>query len=116
MGRCEVREPYWSQDDAALYVGDARDVLAEMPDHSADAIVTSPPFWGKRDYGVPGQYGLEDTPEQYVDHLRGVFAEAWRVLADDGTAWLNLGDSFAGSWGNYVAHGSTTSRQARDAS
>lgn len=110
-----MREPYWSDDDAALYVGDARDVLAEMPSHSVDTIVTSPPFWGKRDYGVPGQYGLEDTPERYVDHLRGVFAEAWRVLADDGTAWLNLGDSFAGSWGNYVANGSTTSRQAHDA-
>lgn len=111
-----MRQPYWSQDDATLYVGDARGVLAQMPDQAADAIVTSPPFWGKRDYGVAGRYGLEDTPEQYVDHLRAVFAEAWRVLADDGTAWLNLGDSFAGSWGNYVAHNSTTSRQTHDAS
>lgn len=111
-----MREPYWSDDDAALYVGDARDVLAEMPDRTVDTIVTSPPFWGKRDYGVAGQYGLEDTPDQYVDHLRAVFAEAWRVLADDGTIWLNLGDCFAGSWGNYVADGSTSSRQAHDVS
>jgi DNA methylase len=110
-----VRQPYWSQNNAALYVGDARDVLAEMPDRSADTIVTSPPFWGKRDYGVAEQYGLEDTPEQYIDHLRNVFAEAWRVLADDGTVWLNLGDSFAGSWGNYIASGSITSRQPHDA-
>lgn len=106
-------EPYWSDDDAVLYVGDARDVLTEMPDRAADTIVTSPPFWGKRDYGVSGQYGLEDTPERYVDHLRAVFAQARRVLADDGTVWLNLGDGFAGSWGNYVADGSTTSRRTQ---
>jgi site-specific DNA-methyltransferase (cytosine-N4-specific) len=85
-----------------------------MPDRAVDAIVTSPPFWGKRDYGMDGQYGLENTPEEYVDRLRGVFAEARRVLADDGTAWLNLGDCFAGSWGNYVAGGSRRSRQADD--
>lgn len=115
-GRGEVREPHWRRDDAALYVGDAREVLAEMPDRAVDTIVTSPPFWGKRDYGVPGQYGLEDTPEQYVDHLRAVFAQAWRVLADDGTVWLNLGDSFAGSWGNYAAPGSTTPRRAHQPS
>lgn len=109
-----MRSPYWSANGAALYVGDARQVLTEMPDRAVDTLVTSPPFWGKRDYGVPGQYGLEDTPEEYVDHLRGVFAEAWRVLADDGTAWLNLGDCYAGSWGNYVANGSQRSRQADD--
>lgn len=68
----------------------------------------------KRDYGVPGQYGLEATPEEYVQHLRDVFTQARRVLSDDGTAWLNLGDCFAGSWGNYVADGSVSSRQADD--
>lgn len=111
-----MRTPYWTDDTAALYIGDAREVLAEMPDRSVDAIVTSPPYWGKRDYGVSGQYGLEDSPEAYVAHLRGVFAEARRVLADDGTCWVNLGDCYAGSWGNYVADGSRRSRQAGDAS
>ncbi len=78
-----------------LYVGDARAVLAGMADQSADCIVTSPPYWGKRDYGVGGQYGHEVTPQAYVDTLRETFSEARRVLADDGTCWLNLGDSYS---------------------
>ena len=82
-----------------LYVGDARAVLAGMPDQSANCIVTSPPYWGKRDYGVAGQYGHEDTPTAYVDTMRDVFREARRVLADDGTCWLNLGDSYSASGG-----------------
>ena len=61
-----------------LYVGDARTVLAAMPDQSANCIVTSPPYWGKRDYGVAGQYGHEDTPAAYVDTMRDVFREARR--------------------------------------
>jgi DNA modification methylase len=83
----------------SLYVGDARTVLAGMPDQSADCIVTSPPYWGKRNYGVAGQYGHEDTPAAYVDTMRDVFREARRVLADDGTCWLNLGDSYSASGG-----------------
>jgi DNA modification methylase len=82
-----------------LYVGDARAVLAGMPDQSANCIVTSPPYWGKRDYGVAGQYGHEDSPAAYVDTMRGVFREARRVLAADGTCWLNLGDSYSASGG-----------------
>jgi site-specific DNA-methyltransferase (cytosine-N4-specific) len=66
-----------------------------MPDQSANCIVTSPPYWGKRNYGVAGQYGHEDTPAAYVNTMREVFAEARRVLADDGTCWLNLGDSYS---------------------
>jgi DNA modification methylase len=80
---------------AALHVGDARHVLAQMPDESADCIVTSPPYWGKRDYGVAGQYGHEPDPAGYVETLRAVFSEARRVLAGDGTCWLNLGDSYS---------------------
>ena len=83
----------------SLYVGDARTVLAAMPGQSAGCIVTSPPYWGKRDYGVPGQYGHEDTPAAYVETMRDVFREARRVLADDGTCWLNLGDSYSASGG-----------------
>ena len=70
-----------------------------MPAGSADCIVTSPPYWGKRDYGVAGQYGHEDTPAAYVETMRDVFREARRVLADDGTCWLNLGDSYSASGG-----------------
>ena len=83
----------------SLYVGDARTVLAGMPEQSADCIVTSPPYWGKRNYGVAGQYGHEDTPAAYVDTMRDVFREARRVLGDDGTCWLNLGDSYSASGG-----------------
>src|SRR3984885_7084247 len=81
----------------SLYVGDARAVLAGMPGQSADCIVTSPPYWGKRDYGVPGQYGHEDTPAAYVETMRDVFREARRGLADDGRCWLNLGASSSAS-------------------
>jgi DNA modification methylase len=83
----------------SLYVGDARAVLAAMAAQSANCIVTSPPYWGKRDYGVTGQYGHEDSPAAYVNTMRDVFGEARRVLADDGTCWLNLGDSYSASGG-----------------
>jgi site-specific DNA-methyltransferase (cytosine-N4-specific) len=93
------RVPFWRGACSALYVGDARTVLAAMPARSADCVVTSPPYWGKRDYGVPGQYGHEDTPQAYVETLQETFAEARRVLADDGTCWLNLGDSYSAGGG-----------------
>jgi site-specific DNA-methyltransferase (cytosine-N4-specific) len=94
-----LRSPYWHRDTYRLYVGDAREVLAEMPDRSADCIVTSPPYWGKRDYGMARQYGREPDPASYVATLRATFTEARRVLADDGTCWLNLGDSYSASGG-----------------
>jgi DNA modification methylase len=87
--------PFWSDSSATLYLGDARDILATMPANSADCIVTSPPYWAKRDYGVTGQYGHEATPTAYTGTLLRVFREARRVLADDGTCWLNLGDSYS---------------------
>ncbi|MEV0438982.1 site-specific DNA-methyltransferase [Streptomyces spectabilis] len=86
---------YYADDTVTLHQGDALDVLATMATGAADCIVTSPPYYGLRDYGVPGQYGLEETPEAYVATLAAVFAEAHRVLADDGTLWLNLGDSYS---------------------
>ena len=97
---------YWRNDASTLYLGDARAVLADLPDGSADCIVTSPPYWGKRDYGVPGQYGREPDPAAYVQTLRVVFAEGRRVLADDGTCWLNLGDSYS------VGGGAATGKHA----
>lgn len=80
-------------------VGEARAVLETLPASSVDCCVTSPPYWGLRDYGVAGQLGLEPTPAAYVESLLSVLREVHRVLKDDGTLWLNLGDSYAGSWG-----------------
>jgi len=75
--------------------GDALEVLKTLQDESINCCVTSPPYWGLRDYGVKGQLGLEDTPEEYVEKLVAVFREVKRVLRDDGTCWLNLGDTYA---------------------
>ncbi len=117
---------HYRDDTVTLYTGDATTTLAGLPDNSADCVVTSPPYWGLRDYGtgrwVDGdprcrhhladdssatprcrcgarreddQHGLETTPQVYIDRLRGVFAQVHRVLADTGTLWLNLGDSYA---------------------
>jgi DNA modification methylase len=75
--------------------GDALAVLRGMPSEAVHCIVTSPPYWGLRDYGVAGQMGLEPSPEEYVGRMVEVFREARRVLRSDGTLWLNLGDSYA---------------------
>lgn len=80
-----------------LLQGDCRDVLKTLADKSVNCCVTSPPYFGLRDYGVDGQIGLEQTPDAYVAELVAVFREVKRVLRDDGTLWLNLGDSYAGS-------------------
>jgi DNA modification methylase len=80
-----------------LIRGDARRL--PLVDGCIACVVTSPPYWGLRDYGAPQQIGLESTPEAYVAQLVAVFREVRRVLADDGTAWLNLGDSYAGGGG-----------------
>lgn len=87
--------PYYQDDQVTLYHGDAFDVATRLEDGSADCIVTSPPYFGLRDYGAEGQYGLEESPAAYVETIRVLFAELRRVLADDGTLWLNLGDSYA---------------------
>jgi DNA modification methylase len=86
---------YFCDRSVTLYHGDALETLQRLDSGSVDCCVTSPPYYGMRDYGVPGQYGLESSPGEYVDRLRAVFAELWRVLADDGTLWLNLADSYA---------------------
>ncbi|WP_199572689.1 DNA-methyltransferase [Streptomyces murinus] len=87
--------PYYQDEQVTLLLGDALDQLRTLPDGSVDCIVTSPPYYGLRDYGTTGQYGLEATPAEYVETMRRLFAEARRVLADDGTLWLNIGDSYA---------------------
>lgn len=76
--------------------GDVRDNLNLIEDESIQCVVTSPPYWGLRDYGVDGQLGLEPTPWDYAQNLVDVFRGIWRVLRDDGTVWLNLGDSYIG--------------------
>jgi DNA modification methylase len=95
---------------ARVLVGDAVSRLAELPDGSVRTCVTSPPYWGLRDYGNDGQLGLEPTPQEFVENLCKVFDEVWRVLADDGTLWVNLGDSYfphGGSRGNKTPAGDT---------
>ncbi len=78
-----------------LLKGDVRDILPTLEDQSVQMCVTSPPYWGLRDYGVEGQLGLEKTPEEYVGRMVEVFREVRRVLRDDGTAWINLGVNYA---------------------
>jgi DNA modification methylase len=74
--------------------GDALTDLRRLKDDSIQCCVTSPPYWGLRDYGIPGQIGAETDVYEYIRHLRGVFAEVYRALTPDGTLWLNLGDSY----------------------
>lgn len=78
-----------------VMVGDCRQRLAELADASVHTCVTSPPYFGLRDYGVNGQMGLEATPDEFVAGMVAVFREVRRVLRDDGTLWLNIGDSYA---------------------
>jgi DNA modification methylase len=81
--------------DWEIRQGDSLDLLRSMPDGCVQTVITSPPYWGLRDYGVSGQLGLETTPEEFVAKMVEVFREVRRVLRDDGTLWLNLGDSYA---------------------
>lgn len=86
-----------------LITADARRL--PLRDGCVQCVVTSPPYWGLRDYGVADQIGLEATPDAYVLSLREVFSEVWRVLKDDGTVWLNLGDTYANDtkWGGQTS-------------
>ena len=82
-----------------IIIGDALEQLRLLPADSVNCCVTSPPYYGLRDYGVTGQIGLEPTPDEYIAALVAVFREVRRVLRKDGTLWVNIGDSYAGSWG-----------------
>lgn len=98
-----------------MLCGDALDVLRTLPDEGANCCVTSPPYWGLRNYGMENQIGLEATPEQYVARLVDVFRELRRVLRNDGTLWLNLGDCYAtgaGEVGNCPGGGEQGERWA----
>ena len=87
-----------------IICADALQVLKEIPDGLVQTCITSPPYWGLRDYGVEGQLGLERTPDEYVQKLVEVFREVRRVLAPDGTLWLNVGDSYATGAGKVGEH------------
>ena len=78
-----------------LMVGDCMDSLRSLPDKSVNCCVTGPPYYGLRDYGVDGQIGLEQSPEEYIQKMVEVFREVRRVLRDDGTLWVNIGDTYA---------------------
>ena len=83
------------KDEVKLIQGDCLEKLQSLEDSSINCVITSPPYWGLRDYGESEQLGLEPTPQEYLQKLVNIFREVWRVLKDDGTVWLNLGDSYA---------------------
>lgn len=93
-----------------VLIGDCIESMRLMQDQSVHCCVTSPPYYGLRDYGVDGQIGLEQTPEQFIQKLVEVFREVKRVLRDDGVLWVNIGDSYAGSW----KHGSSDEWKSKD--
>jgi site-specific DNA-methyltransferase (cytosine-N4-specific) len=80
--------------ESMLLMGDVSDVLPRLPDECVQCVVTSPPYWGLRDYGIQGQIGLEGTLAGYINKLTGVFAEVRRILKRDGILWLNIGDGY----------------------
>jgi DNA modification methylase len=111
---------------AEVIVGDNRQTLKQIPDNSVQTVVTSPPYWGLRDYGNDEQIGLETDPNAFIEELCLVFDEIWRVLKDDGTLWVNLGDSYfnaqnsnrngsSGSLGGQTRGGGEYKTQKRDA-
>ena len=87
------------RDAHQILIGDCIESMRSLPDKSVQCCVTSPPYYGLRDYGVDGQIGLESSPAEFIAQLVEVFREVRRVLRDDGTAWVNMGDSYAGSRG-----------------
>jgi len=90
----------------SVYCVDAYEFLKDLPDNCINSIVTSPPYYGQRDYGHKEQIGLEDTYHAYIDRLNKVFSECRRVLKNDGTFWLNIGDYYVGATSQHKAGGS----------
>lgn len=95
------------RDQVRIIQGDALAVLRKLPKQSVHALITSPPYWRLRDYGMASQLGLEPSPRVYIKKLVKVFRAARRVLRDDGTLWVNIGDSYAGNGGQYGNEKST---------
>lgn len=86
-------------DRVEILPGDSRDILPQLETQSVQCCVTSPPYWGLRDYDHSAQIGTESSPEDYVENLVRIFQEVRRVLSDDGTFWLNVGDGYARNGG-----------------
>lgn len=93
----KTRGRFFEMELNKVYLGDALETVRTFPDESINCVVTSPPYYGLRDYGVDGQIGLEESPEEYISKLVDLFREIRRVLKKDGTIWVNLGDSYAGN-------------------
>lgn len=104
----------YASERARILVGDARDRLADLPENSVHTVVTSPPYWGLRDYDADGQIGLEESIEEHLDELVKVFREVRRVLRSDGTLWLNYGDRSAGDNGDTTTGDVTGSNHQPD--
>lgn len=96
-----------------IHIGDCREILPTLASSSVHTCVTSPPYFGLRDYGVDGQIGLEASPDAFITEIVSVFREVRRVLRDDGTLWLNLGDSYAGTGGQTPQMGALFNGRAR---
>ncbi|MCL7751163.1 site-specific DNA-methyltransferase [Guyparkeria hydrothermalis] len=89
--------------DSVIYEGDALQTLQRLPSNSIQCVITSPPYWGLRDYGYDKQIGLEPTMAQFINHLVAIFSELKRVLSEDGTLWLNIGDGYTSGNRGYRA-------------
>lgn len=87
-------KPYFVSSQVTLYKGNTINILSGMASESVDCIVTSPPYYGKRDYGIEGQLGLEDHPQMYINKLVEIFREAKRILKPTGSLWVNIGDTY----------------------
>lgn len=102
--RTKVEEsPKFEIKDSCILEGDALKVLSRLKSKSVQSVITSPPYWGLRDYGYEGQIGLEKSLPQFVNHLVAIFEEVKRVLRDDGTLWLNIGDGYTSGNRGYRA-------------
>ena len=99
---------------STLFEGDALTVLRRLPSGSVRCVVTSPPYWGLRDYGIEEQIGLEGTMPQFLHRLVAIFAEVKRVLTDDGTLWLNIGDGYTSGNRGYRAPDKKNPARAMD--
>lgn len=111
----ELPKPAFSRDGVTIHLGDCREILRGLPANSVHCCVTSPPYFGLRDYGCDGQIGLESTPAEFVAQLVAVFREVRRVLRDDGVLWLNLGDSYNAHPGQRKVTDSPGEKQATSA-
>jgi site-specific DNA-methyltransferase (cytosine-N4-specific) len=85
---------YYGENTLSIILGDVRKELRSIPDCSVQSCITSPPYWGTRDYGVADQIGAENDLDDYINNLRKVFSEIQRLIRDDGTLWLNIGDTY----------------------